>query len=182
VGFVARRSGGAAASAPATRSASLDRAISRLRSWDRCSEAVTVTTPAVRRGPRRDNRISRWLSEIASESLIFHESSARLSEVLTCWPPGPDDRENRQRSSDAGIVSSGNTSRSMQPASHGSGGIHEAVTVTVRVACTSPVTQCRKSMAIVYLPVTGGRSRKSNFSAAPDLRMLVSSGWPAVEG
>jgi hypothetical protein len=37
-------------------------------------------------------------------------------------------------------------------------------------------------MLMVYLPGAGGRSRKSNFSAAPDLMMLVSRGWPAIEG
>src|SRR6476661_8921052 len=57
-----------------------------------------------------------------------------------------------------------------------------AVTVTVRVASTSDVTQCRKLMLMVYFPGAGGWSRKSNFSAAPDLMMLVRSGWPAIEG
>ena len=51
-----------------------------------------------------------------------------------------------------------------------------AVTVTVRVARTTPVIQCRKSTAMVYFPGAGGRSRRSNFSAAPDLMTLVSSG------
>lgn len=58
----------------------------------------------------------------------------------------------------------------------GSGEGQAAVTVTVRVARTLPVIQCRKSTAIVYFPGTGGRSSRSNFSAAPDLMMLVSNG------
>lgn len=56
---------------------------------------------------------------------MFHESSTRVSEVLTCWPPGPDERENRQPSSDAGIVSAGETSRSMEPALHDLGAIED---------------------------------------------------------
>jgi hypothetical protein len=43
--------------------------------------------------------------------------------VLTCWPPGPDERQNRQPSSDEGIVSAGDTSRSIQPALHNMGAI-----------------------------------------------------------
>lgn len=113
VGLVARRRAASGARPSARRSASLARAISRLRSWERRSEAVTVITPAVIRRPRRVSSISRWPSERAVESLTFQESSTRLSEVLTCCPPGPDERENRQTSSDEGIVSAGETSRSM---------------------------------------------------------------------
>lgn len=40
---------------------------------------------------------------------MFQESWTRLSEVFTCWPPGPEERENRQPSSAAGIVSWGDT-------------------------------------------------------------------------
>ena len=40
------------------------------------------------------------------------ESSTRLSVVLTDWPPGPEDRENRSRSSPAGITSQLFTRRS----------------------------------------------------------------------
>jgi hypothetical protein len=39
-------------------------------------------------------------------------SSARESAVFTPCPPGPDDRENRQDSSDSGIVSPESTRRS----------------------------------------------------------------------
>lgn len=45
-------------------------------------------------------------------------SSTLLSEVLTCWPPGPEDRENRQLSSAAGITSEGETDTSMVPVWH----------------------------------------------------------------
>jgi len=40
------------------------------------------------------------------------ESSTRLSAVLTDWPPGPDDREKRSRSSLPGITSQPFTGRS----------------------------------------------------------------------
>ena len=125
VGLVARRRAGSGARPSATRSASLTSASSRLRSWDRRSEAVTVITPATRRRPRRVMSSSRCSSESTADSTTFHESSTRLSEVLTCWPPGPDERENRQPSSDDGIVSAGNTSRSMQPALHNVGPIED---------------------------------------------------------
>ena len=101
-----------------TRSPSLLKAISRLRSWERCSAAVTVIAPATRRRPRRASSSIRWSSDSATESTMFQVSSTRLSEVLTCWPPGPDERENRQPSSAAGIVRAGDTSRSMHQASH----------------------------------------------------------------
>lgn len=118
VGFVARRRAPSGAIPSATRPASLARAISRLRSCERCSEAVTVMTPAMRRRSSRVSSMSRWPSETAVESPTFQKSSTRLSEVLTCCPPGPDERENRQPSSEAGIVSAGDTSRSMPPALH----------------------------------------------------------------
>jgi hypothetical protein len=52
----------------------------------------------------------------------------------------------------------------------------------VRVAWASPVTQSRKIDSDSVRPLRRWRNRKSNFSAAPDLMMLVSSGWPAIEG
>ena len=48
-----------------------------------------------------------------SESMTLHVSCTRLSEVLTCCPPGPDERENFHTSSFAGMVRPGTTSRSM---------------------------------------------------------------------
>ncbi len=116
VGLVGRRWTAPGARPAVMSSASLPKAISRLRSWERCSEAVTVITPVMRRRPRRMASIVRCPSESAAEPAMFQESSTRLSEVFTCCPPGPDERENRQRSSDAGIVSAGDTSRSMQQA------------------------------------------------------------------
>jgi hypothetical protein len=40
----------------------------------------------------------------ADEAARLKESSTRLSLVLTDWPPGPEDLENRHDSSSAGIV------------------------------------------------------------------------------
>jgi hypothetical protein len=80
-----------------------------------------VTTPAMRRASRRASSLTRWTSDSAVELPTFQKSSTRLSEVLTCCPPGPDDLENRQPSSDAGIVSAGDTSRSIHQALHSMG-------------------------------------------------------------
>ena len=77
-----------------------------------------MITPAMRRGSRRVSSLTRWTSDSAVEVQTFQKSSTRLSEVLTCCPPGPDDLENRQPSSEAGIVSAGDTSRSMHQALH----------------------------------------------------------------
>ncbi len=48
----------------------------------------------------------------AAVSLRSKDSSTRLSLVFTPWPPGPLDRENRQRSSPAGTVTRGEITRS----------------------------------------------------------------------
>lgn len=119
VGFVGRRGAASGARPSATSSASLASAISRLRSWERRSAAVTVITPELSRRPRRVASNIRCPSESAADSAMFQESSTRLSEVLTCCPPGPDEREKRQLSSEAGIVSAPDTSRSMQQVLHG---------------------------------------------------------------
>jgi len=81
-------------------------------------EAVTVMTPATSRRSSRMSSLARWTSETAAELPMSQKSSTRLSDVLTCWPPGPEERENRQPSSEAGIVSTGDTSRSMHQALH----------------------------------------------------------------
>lgn len=118
VGLDFRRGADAGARPELTSSASLARAISRLRSCERCSEAAMVISLPFRRRASRVSRRFLSSSRRTAEVPMFHESSARLSEVFTCCPPGPDDRENRQASSEAGIVSVGDTSRSMPPASH----------------------------------------------------------------
>ena len=118
VGLVRRRTAGPRSSPRATASASFARAISRLRSWDRCSDAVTTSDPAIRRCPRRWSSIARCSSDSTAECATFQDSATRLSVVFTCCPPGPEEREKRQTSSEAGIVSAGDTDRSMAPASH----------------------------------------------------------------
>jgi hypothetical protein len=94
--------GGAVASV----SSALSRAAaaSRLRNCDRYSLAVTVTTPSARRPARAPSARSFSGCGSASDVAMSNESSAWLSVVLTDCPPGPDDRENRQDSSSAGIV------------------------------------------------------------------------------
>ena len=75
-------------------------------------------TPAMRRPRSRDSNLSRCSSDRVFEFTMLHDSSTRLSEVLTCCPPGPDERENRQPSSEAGIVNAVDTSRSIREALH----------------------------------------------------------------
>ena len=81
------------------------------------------------RGGHREHPVDEALLETLQEhpppvvgetcdSPMFQESSTRLSVVLTCCPPGPEDRENRQPSSAAGIVSERDTSKSMCQALH----------------------------------------------------------------
>ncbi|VXB70629.1 hypothetical protein PSCLAVI8L_180044 [Pseudoclavibacter sp. 8L] len=119
MGLVARRFGPGGARPSRTRFASFSSAASRLRSCERRSEEATVTTPSMRRFPSRSSSIRRLSSVSTRDSLMFQESSTRLSVVLTCCPPGPEDREKRQPSSAAGIVSERDTSKSMRQASHG---------------------------------------------------------------
>ena len=104
------RAGGAIASA--TRALSLASAAERLRSWDRCSEAATVSTPSTSRPDRRCTARSRRVGERTGEAARSQDSSTRESVVLTDCPPGPLDRENRQRNSPSGITTEGRTCRS----------------------------------------------------------------------
>jgi len=119
VGLVGRRVGPSGASAAARIAPSFSRARARLRNCDRCSDAATVTTPATSRRCSRSRSIMRCASESTFDSTTSQNSSTRLSDVFTCWPPGPDDREKRHPSSDAGMVSAGETWRSMHLAWHG---------------------------------------------------------------
>src|SRR5690606_8543741 len=96
---VARRALGGCAHAPRPSSASRSRASSRLRAWDRLSEAVTVSTPPRSRPASRASARSRSCSVSAEVAARSSETDTRVSEVLTCCPPGPLDRENRQNSS-----------------------------------------------------------------------------------
>ncbi len=124
VGRVARRGAGGRASAATTMSRSAWRAISRLRNWDRCSDTVTVIDPdAWFWASRRTIRV-RCSSLSAEDSAAIQVSCTRLSDVLTCCPPGPEDLENFHCNSDAGIIRSAATSRSTEQASHTSLGRH----------------------------------------------------------
>ena len=88
---------------PATSAASRSSAASRLRSCERRSDAVTVIVAVDERraeAPAGPGPLGRRSS--AAERSRSHDSSTRESVVLTCWPPAPDDRENRHASSAAG--------------------------------------------------------------------------------
>jgi len=74
--------------------------------------------PATSFRPKRLSSNCRCSSVRVAEPVTFHINSARLSVVFTCWPPGPEERENRQVNSAAGIVSEGEISRSMSQALH----------------------------------------------------------------
>lgn len=60
--------------------------------------------PAVSRGPSRCIARSRSDSGMLGDVARSKMSCTRESVVFTPWPPGPDDRENRQDSSERGIV------------------------------------------------------------------------------
>jgi hypothetical protein len=111
LGRVGRRDGGGGRRASATTAASRARAAFRLRNCSRCSDAAIVRTPSTTRPLRRSSSRSRWSGERTAEPATSHTSSARESAVFTPCPPGPDDRENRQDSSDSGIVSPESTRR-----------------------------------------------------------------------
>ena len=104
LGRVARRGAGGGAVASVRMAVSLLAAAWRLRNWDRCSEAVTVSTPSISLPARARN--ARSLSTGGSEDVAARskESSTRLSAVFTDCPPGPGDREKRQDSSAGGIT------------------------------------------------------------------------------
>jgi hypothetical protein len=104
------RCGGATASRSSA--ASRARAAFLFASWLRCSDAVTVSTPPASRRARRPSARSRAHAGSAAECARSKESSTRLPAVLTDWPPGPGDRENRSRSSPPGITSHPLTGRS----------------------------------------------------------------------
>jgi hypothetical protein len=104
VGLVGRRGGRGGAVASVSSAVSLAAAASRLRSCDLYSLAVTVITPRDNRPDSAASARSRSTGGSAAVPAISKESSAWLSVVLTDWPPGPDDRENRQESSSGGIM------------------------------------------------------------------------------
>ena len=104
LGRVGRRLGGGGATAAASISAIRSSAASRLRSWDRCSDAVTVSTPSTRRPARRSNARVRWTGPKALVVATSRLNSTRESAVLTDCPPGPDEWLNLQRNSPSGTT------------------------------------------------------------------------------
>jgi hypothetical protein len=79
------------------------RAASRLRSWERSSWAVTVSTPPTNLPESRSSARDRCTGPSAVVPATSRLSSTRESAVFTDWPPGPDERLNRHRSSRSGI-------------------------------------------------------------------------------
>lgn len=104
VAVVGRRVFGAGARARARIPARRVRAISRLRNWERSSEAVTVRTPRTRRACKRVVRRFWRSSSRTRERAMSQLSSTRESDVLTPCPPGPPEWEKRQCSSPAGTL------------------------------------------------------------------------------
>jgi len=130
LGRVGRRLGGGGATAAERISAIRSNAASRLRSCDRCSDAVTVSTPSTRRPARRSNARVRCTGPKALVLATSRLSSTRESAVLTDCPPGPDEWLNLQRSSPSGTTIDRLTRRgptmpgSMAPASPGSASLN----------------------------------------------------------
>jgi hypothetical protein len=104
VGRVGRRCGRGGTVASVSSALSRAAAASLLRSCDLYSLAVTVMTPLDNRPASAASARSRRTGGSAVVLARSKESSAWLSVVFTDWPPGPDDRENRQDSSSGGIV------------------------------------------------------------------------------
>lgn len=98
----ARRGGGGGAKASRSRSANRSRAATRLRNWERCSDAETVIRPSTSRPASALRPRERWVSVKAEEFSRSNSNSTLLSVVFTDWPPGPDEREKRSFSSAAG--------------------------------------------------------------------------------
>jgi len=110
--LVGTRGGGGGAIASRSSAASRARAASRFISWLRSVSATTVRVPSASRAASRDSARVRSRSGSDGERAMSKDSSTRLSVVFTDCPPGPDDRENRSRSSAAGITSQLFTRRS----------------------------------------------------------------------
>ena len=145
-GRVGRRLRAGGAMASATRALSLASAAERLRSWDRCSEAATVSTPSTSRPDRRCTARSRRVGERTGEAARSQDSSTRESVVLTDCPPGTLDRENRQRNSPSGITTEGRTCRSpgTPPAFLTAGHGHRAtLSRSSRTRLPRPWSRCR---------------------------------------
>lgn len=101
-----------------TASASRRSASSRLRSWDRSSDAVTERTPSTRRFASRCRARALSGSGSAAEASRSQLTVTRLSVVFTPCPPGPEDLEKRQASSPMGMLlprPTGSLSRSTSP-------------------------------------------------------------------
>src|SRR5690606_18424613 len=127
--FFGMRFFGGGAVASASSMASRVRAASRLRAWERNSSARTVRTPRTRRPARRSSARALRCSGRDGEFATSKDSSAAVALVLTCCPPGPEEREKRQRSSDSGIETEPLTCTPLSGASPGMPPLSQAVVI-----------------------------------------------------
>jgi hypothetical protein len=98
-GVVGRR-GLSTFNAPTSRCFNRFSAASRLRSWDRSSDdAARTTSPSFSRSRARVDSVP------ALDALMSHVTSARVFDVLACWPPGPPDAVKRHSNSSSGMMS-----------------------------------------------------------------------------
>lgn len=87
-----------------TKSASRSRAASRFASWLRCSVAVMTRNPSLEtRLPAIESNRRRTESGNDRDCATLKRSWTPVSVLLTCCPPGPDDRMNCSSISSSGI-------------------------------------------------------------------------------
>ncbi len=95
--MVGRRRGGMLA-ADSSLSARICMAILRFWLWERCEDETTLSSV-----PKR--AMIRSITLSGPDNCVRSQiSSALVSDVFTCWPPGPELREKRQDSAEDGIV------------------------------------------------------------------------------
>src|SRR5205823_5114439 len=143
VGAVARRARGLR-SASASRSRSRDNASSRLRAWDRVSDATTRTT-----GPKRSSSRARCDGVSDGDPSTSKRTSTRVFDVFACCPPGPPGPEKRHSSSSNGIAHVPVT-RSHRTSAHGTRVamrrvLNPLVRAGPRLTTPRPALECRPS-------------------------------------
>lgn len=98
--------GGCSSNARESRSPMRASASSRFLSCERCPWATTRTMPArLSRPPRRSRSRVRTTSGSDGDVTRSNRTSTRVSDVLTCCPPGPLDRDARISNSSRGMLS-----------------------------------------------------------------------------
>lgn len=123
--------------AVASSAASRARAAARLRSWERYSDAAMTTVPSTSRPASASIALSLTGSVSEGDVARSQTSSTRESVVFTPCPPGPDERENRQRSSLSGT----NTGPARMPSGDGGSGADMPTTTADPQPSTSELLQ-----------------------------------------